>query len=50
MWLGSVGIFMSELFDRLKAAVGPRYQLEIERGSGRMATVYLALDVTQQRR
>ena len=41
---------MSELFDKLKAAVAPRYQLETELGSGGMATVYLALDVIHQRK
>ena len=42
--------YMAELFQQLKAALAERYQLEIELGSGGMATVYLAVDLLHQRR
>ncbi len=40
---------MSELFDRLQVAVGDRYNLEAELGSGGMAIVYRALDCSHDR-
>jgi eukaryotic-like serine/threonine-protein kinase len=36
--------------DRLRSALGDRYQIEGEAGSGGMATVYVARDVRHQRR
>jgi serine/threonine-protein kinase len=41
---------MSEIDERLKAAVADRYRIERELGAGGMATVYLAEDVRHQRR
>ena len=40
---------MSEIFDRLRAALADRYVLERELGSGGMATVYLAHDLRHKR-
>ena len=36
---------MTDLLDRIKAALADRYRIEREIGSGGMATVYLAEDV-----
>ena len=41
---------MSELSDRLSAALADRYTIEHEIGSGGMATVYLAHDVKHDRK
>ena len=41
---------MSNLFNQLRDALAPRYQLERELGSGGMARVYLAIDVPHGRR
>ncbi len=41
---------MTDTIDRLSAAVGDRYRIERELGSGGMATVYLAEDVKHHRR
>ena len=41
---------MSDIFDRLKAALAERYDVERELGHGGMATVYLASDPKHQRR
>ncbi|NNM04449.1 MAG: protein kinase, partial [Gemmatimonadetes bacterium] len=40
---------MSESFDRLKAALADRYEIERELGEGGMATVYLARDLKHER-
>ena len=40
---------MSEMFDRLRAALADRYALERELGRGGMATVYLARDLKHDR-
>ena len=40
---------MSDLHDRLSAALSERYELERELGRGGMAVVYLARDVKQGR-
>ncbi|HTR19350.1 MAG TPA: protein kinase [Gemmatimonadales bacterium] len=40
---------MTELFDRLKGALGDRYQVEREVGRGGMATVFLAQDLRHHR-
>ena len=40
---------MSELSDRLNAALADRYAIERELGAGGMATVYLALDLKHER-
>jgi serine/threonine protein kinase len=40
---------MSELHDRLRAALSARYELERELGRGGMAVVYLATDTKQGR-
>lgn len=39
---------MSDQFDRLKAALADRYEIERKIGSGGMATVYLAQDVKHE--
>ena len=39
----------SEVFLRLRAAIGDRYAIERELGKGGMATVYLARDITHDR-
>src|SRR5881396_3383368 len=41
---------MQESFDLLRAALGDRYTLERELGSGGMATVYLAHDLRHNRK
>ena len=41
---------MTELFDRLKAALASSYDIEHELGQGGMATVYLARDLKHRRR
>jgi serine/threonine protein kinase/tetratricopeptide (TPR) repeat protein len=41
---------MSEVLDRLKAALADRYTVERELGSGGMAVVYLAQDLRHERR
>jgi serine/threonine-protein kinase len=41
---------MSELVDRLRAALADRYRLERELGQGGMATVYLAQDLRHDRK
>ncbi|HEX9692058.1 MAG TPA: bifunctional serine/threonine-protein kinase/formylglycine-generating enzyme family protein [Gemmatimonadales bacterium] len=40
---------MTELLERLKAAIGDRYAIEREVGAGGMATVYLAQDLKHNR-
>ena len=40
---------MTEVLDRIKAALGDRYTIEREIGSGGMATVYLAQDLRHKR-
>jgi tetratricopeptide (TPR) repeat protein/tRNA A-37 threonylcarbamoyl transferase component Bud32 len=41
---------MTDTFDRLKAALAHRYEIERELGTGGMATVYLAHDVRHDRK
>ncbi len=41
---------MTDLLERLKAAMADRYAIEQEIGSGGMATVYLAEDLKHHRR
>ncbi len=41
---------MSEIVDRLKAALSDRYAIEREIGAGGMATVYLAEDLKHKRK
>ena len=41
---------MTDVFDRLKAALSDRYTIEREIGSGGMATVYLAEDLKHHRK
>jgi serine/threonine-protein kinase len=41
---------MADVFERLKAALGDRYAIERELGSGGMATVYLAEDLKHDRK
>ncbi len=41
---------MSDIFDRLKAALADRYSIEKEVGAGGMATVYLAEDLKHHRK
>ena len=41
---------MSEITERLKAALSDRYTIERELGAGGMATVYLAEDLKHHRR
>lgn len=41
---------MSDVLDRLRAALADRYALERELGSGGMAVVYLAEDLRHERR
>ena len=40
---------MTDVMDRLKAALSDRYTIERELGSGGMATVYLARDIRHDR-
>jgi serine/threonine-protein kinase len=41
---------MSEVLDRLRAALADRYAIERELGSGGIATVYLAEDLKHHRK
>ncbi len=41
---------MTDIIDRLKAALSDRYAIEHERGAGGMATVYLAEDLKHKRK
>ena len=41
---------MTDVFDRLKAALSDRYTIERELGTGGMATVYLAEDLKHHRK
>ncbi|MDH3456118.1 MAG: protein kinase, partial [Gemmatimonadota bacterium] len=41
---------MTDTFERLKAALASRYEIERELGTGGMATVYLAHDVRHDRK
>ena len=40
---------MADLLERLKVALADRYRIELELGSGGMATVYLAHDLKHER-